>query len=957
MNKIRNILFPLVFIVVSSVILVGGFSYLGVLPEIKLPVIDFPAIPGIFNSDNKETYVKSNAELADELVYNLQNSGIQKNSLSSDMIALWLDLNSDFDSSQFSDTDELKYYIFSEFDYYRNFTPNTIFIRSDAENEYSGFRDTDNKQFDVLAYTLYYADELKCDSVLVADETVLFNSSDKLDFDKLKIYLSHYDFAGVLISCESLFGTSEFYSLVNQVSSYINNEFPELAVGVEVATVAEKLFATDDTIRIFEEGLCDFGYVDCGFATSDEVYPFFSVAYWWSTFAEHYDVPFYCEHRADKIFSDADKWSQSTEINEQIKALYDCPAFNGSCFYSISSIKNKKHLARDLSIYLNDVSETRQDALSVETLVIDSDADTVRFTGKANENTSVYCSQKLIRNDKGSFNVTYNLDKSVNVFDFRSNGASYSYIIENNMDLISAYHPTESVVINKRSVLHTYAVSPEGARVFAIINGNVFEMQVYSPAENITIPTGYCYYSCDISMEKLDFDSAPLTILCYYNGNSFTADCGYVCRKNADTSDAGFSSDINSDNHISPYTDNGLGQSVLCRINYDNTEQIGKANDYDTYKPYNSALLKGTIDYLDKIDVTPEGYLVYELKSGINVYGVDSVLINDGYNMPQNNVRLVEFNDTASDYTEFKFRLDWLSPVTVSPQNQDYKVGYRDFSFNIEEFNAQYIDLNFYYCNPVSFEQAISFSANSVFSFYEVFTTSANGCLLRLYLKQPGKFYGFDLIHNSDGTVSVVFQKRTDNLLSGKVVMLDPGHGGISMVGTAVADNSVSESKVTLNIAYYTKQYLENMGATVIMTRSADTSLPLSSRTYMCETQNPDIFVSIHCDGSEDKNESGTHTFYFTPFSQPLARWIHNSLVKAYTETIYTESDENFETIDRKIKYYPFYVTRVDNCPSVLIETGFMTNFVEGNVLINPVNQDKIAKAIANGIADYFSYS
>lgn len=958
MNKIKNVLLPVLFVVLTSFILVLGFSRIGLLPEIKLPDIKFPAVTDVINNGTDKTVIKSNVQLIEELRFELMNNGDHKNSLSSDMIALWVNINEDFSFEDTSDAEDIKYAVYSDFDYYRNFIPNTIFIRPDTAGTFDGIKETNGADFDILSYVLYYTNDLKCDAVLVADESVLFNSKGELSTDTLNKFLSAYSFDGVLLSCETLFGNNKLFDITKKISSFISGNYPEVSFGVEVQSDSSYLFADQTTIDIFENGLCDFGYVDCNYTTSDKDYPFRSVAYWWNTFSDYYGVPFYCEHRADKIFSNAEEWESSTEINEQLKALYDCPTFDGSCFYSVSAIKNKKLLARDLSIFLNDVSETRQDAMSVESLVIDSVNNEVSFTGKVEKDAAVYCSQNILKNDEGTFSVKFPLDQSVNIFDFKSNGAQYTYIIENNMDLITSYYPSESIIVNNNSTLHTYAVSPVGAQLYAVINGNVFSLSAASPPDNFVLPSGFAYYSCDISLNKMDFDSAELSLFCYYNGNYFTAECGYVSQNKINFQDDINSADSHeSDNIISPYTDNGLGASVLCKINCDNTEQIGKANDYDTYRPYNSALLKGTIDYLDKIDVTPEGYLVYELKSGINVYGVDCVLINNGYNLPLNNVVLSAFDDAQADSTVFTFDLDWLSPITVSPQPQDYKVGYRNFSYNISEFNAQYVDINFYHSNPVVINNSVSFDINSVFSSYELFAAESNSYIMRLYLKNPGKFYGFNIIHNTDGSVSVVFQKRADNSLNGKTIMLDPGHGGISMVGTAVSDNSVSESKVTLNMAYYVKQYLEKMGATVIMTRTADTSLPLSERTFMCETQNPDIFVSIHCDGAESNSENGTHTFYFTPFSQPLAKWIHTNLVNAYSEKIYTESDENFKNIDRKIKYYPFYVTRVDNCPAVLVETGFMTNYVEGNVLINPANQEILASAIAQGIADYFYYS
>lgn len=954
MNKFKNILIPLLFLILTIAVLCAGFILTGILPDIQFPFLISDSEDDTVSVVNTEIEVKSNKEIIENLCFELSAAGERKNNLSSDMIALWIDINKDFSFAASDETSAIINNIYSDFDYYRNFIPDTIFIRPDTEGEYDGLKNEDGTDFDILSYVLYYTDELDCDAVLVADESVLFNSHNKLSLISLEKYLTDYDFDGVLLSCESLFGKPEFYDAVKQTSDYIKEKHKDISFGAEILSDSELKFTDDYTNSIFSEKLCDFGYVDCGFSVNDTVFPFYSVAKWWNSFAEYYNVPLYCEHRADRVFSGSVDWADSKEINEQIKALYDSPAFDGSCFFRVSAIKDKKLLARDLSIFLNDVAETRQDALNVNTLQIDSVNNTVAFTGTtAEKNVNVYCSETKVDNVDGEFSVNLPLEQTVNVFDFKCNGAQYKYVIENNIDLITSYYPYDSVVIDKNIPLHSYAVCPAGANVYAVIKGNVFTMTPAQAPENVVVPEGYLYYFCDISFSKADFDSAELSLLCYSNGKHFSVDCGHViCSSAANIPTVGDNSQDSA--VISPYTDNGLGKSVLCRVDFEYASQIGKGDDYDTYHPDRSKLLKGTLDYLDKVSVTSEGYLVYELKSGINVYGVDCVLINNGYNMPLNNFSLIAFDDSQPDKTSFTFDSDWISPITVSPEKQDYQVGYRQFSFNIDNFDSTYIDLNFYYTNPVSVLSQISFSADSVFSSYELFTSENDMFILRLYLKKPGCFYGFRLIHNDDSTITAEFKKRGSNSIAGKTIMLDPGHGGISMVGTAVSDNSVSEASVTLNMAFYVKKYLESMGAEVVMTRTADTSLPLSGRTRLCAMYNPDVFVSIHCDGSTSLSESGTHTFYYTPFSQPLANAIHNNLVNIYQEELYSENDVNYEKIDKKIKYYPFYVTRVDSCPSVLVETGFMTNYTEGNILINPVNQDIIARGIAQGISDYF---
>mgnify|MGYP003482738284 CR=1 FL=1 len=104
-----------------------------------------------------------------------------------------------------------------------------------------------------------------------------------------------------------------------------------------------------------------------------------------------------------------------------------------------------------------------------------------------------------------------------------------------------------------------------------------------------------------------------------------------------------------------------------------------------------------------------------------------------------------------------------------------------------------------------------------------------------------------------------------------------------------------------------------------------------------------------------NKADSGTHTFYFRSYSKPLAQAINENLVYNYRNYIYSPGDTNYSHVNRGTKYYPFYVTRLDNCPSVLVETGFMSNAIEGQVLTDDNCQYWLADGIAKGIEQYFA--
>ena len=77
-----------------------------------------------------------------------------------------------------------------------------------------------------------------------------------------------------------------------------------------------------------------------------------------------------------------------------------------------------------------------------------------------------------------------------------------------------------------------------------------------------------------------------------------------------------------------------------------------------------------------------------------------------------------------------------------------------------------------------------------------------------------------------------------------------------------------------------------------------------------------------------------------------------SELINAYKTYFYAGQQDLYDDIDRGVRYYPFSVTRLDECPSVLIELGFMTNDAECYRLTVEQNQQILGQAIAKGICD-----
>lgn len=186
--------------------------------------------------------------------------------------------------------------------------------------------------------------------------------------------------------------------------------------------------------------------------------------------------------------------------------------------------------------------------------------------------------------------------------------------------------------------------------------------------------------------------------------------------------------------------------------------------------------------------------------------------------------------------------------------------------------------------------------------------------------------------------------------LAGKVICLDPGHGGsdpgaIGPTGTMEKDN-------TLAIALLLKEKLEKNGATVVITRDSDTEVAsaeatdqeeLSARVEVANQAEADLFISIHNDAFSSNTAAGTTTFHYgNKDSLKLANLIQQNLV------------ERLATKNRGARFASFYVLRYTDMASILIEVAFISNIVEEMLLSSVDGRDNAAESICTGILKYF---
>ena len=199
---------------------------------------------------------------------------------------------------------------------------------------------------------------------------------------------------------------------------------------------------------------------------------------------------------------------------------------------------------------------------------------------------------------------------------------------------------------------------------------------------------------------------------------------------------------------------------------------------------------------------------------------------------------------------------------------------------------------------------------------------------------------------------AVTIDYRTSGGIAGKVITIDPGHGG-SDPG-AIGPNGTMEKDITLAISKKLKAALEAKGAKVNMTRTTDVDVygpnasgpdELQARVDVGTANKSDIFVSVHINSFSNPNVGGISTYYYdkTQYDTRLASRIQAKI-----------ADESGFAGDRGIQPGNLYVLRRSLMPAILLELGFISNPKEEALLKKDNVQQQFADEVAAGIESYF---
>tara|TARA_R110000737_G_scaffold3974_1_gene13127 strand:- start:2160 stop:2861 length:702 start_codon:yes stop_codon:yes gene_type:complete len=189
----------------------------------------------------------------------------------------------------------------------------------------------------------------------------------------------------------------------------------------------------------------------------------------------------------------------------------------------------------------------------------------------------------------------------------------------------------------------------------------------------------------------------------------------------------------------------------------------------------------------------------------------------------------------------------------------------------------------------------------------------------------------------------VIFGQETT---AQKRILIDVGHGGKD--AGAIGINGIQEKEVVLDIANAILNLNNQLDKPldIYLTRYKDTLISLSDRTKLAKTLKADLFVSLHCNHSDNPNARGIEVYV----SKKQAEFSEYSIWFAFQLQDDLNKKLGFES--RGVKFGNFQVLReaTSYCPAVLIELGFLSNRDEAKYLKRQESVFALALSILNSL-------
>lgn len=216
-------------------------------------------------------------------------------------------------------------------------------------------------------------------------------------------------------------------------------------------------------------------------------------------------------------------------------------------------------------------------------------------------------------------------------------------------------------------------------------------------------------------------------------------------------------------------------------------------------------------------------------------------------------------------------------------------------------------------------------------------------------------------------------------------IVIDPGHGGKDP--GARGFQKTEEKDITLKVGLQLRELLSKQpGVRVLMTRDRDVFIELEDRAKFANSNEADLFVSIHVNSHPSRAVKGIEIYHFgeakdqralevaarengTPISNTgvgleylladllTTKKIEESLELAWNakEAMVSQMNGQYMVNDHGVKTAPFYVLRFTSMPSILAEIAYISNPDEEDLLKKPAFIRDVAQSLHQGIVSFLA--
>lgn len=706
-----------------------------------------------------------------------------------------------------------------------------------------------------------------------------------------------------------------------------------------------------DTRDYIRQGYADFMMVYCYGGLESRELEFESIVEWWNELADEAGIPMFVRHANERISTSDSRWA-ADQILKQLEECQKYSMYQGSVFDSYESLKENVGTSTEALIkYFNGLIDTN--SLYKElSMVLPKKTDfttyepTVKFQGSFDANFDIYFNgEKIELNEAGNFFFEVDLEVGVNKFTFKNKSTTITYKITRKVKVLQSVEPEEGTEtrVEGTTKISVSVLAYKGSEITASLNGKTITLtESDTLSEDLDSNTNYTkftgYFIAPEGKVGEEQDLGNIVVNGSYNDFVFETMSGSRVIVN----------------EISPYAE----RAQLIRVKNDNTITYDYYTTDNVATPTCPRLPAGTLDVIvnkvsynvsaDGVNQTVDYYLT---KSKLRIKAADCEVV-DGYTIVDNIVTLNGVY-TQGGNTVISLQLNHQTPFTVSYSPLSYDDP-DDNSYLISEFDPDYVLITFDYVSE--FAGSAEFPADSMFKRAEWKNVEVGGepkLQLKLRLRKSGIFAGYTASYDDSGGLTFTFNGYNQSLY-GAVIVVDPGHGysKSASVFDPGAVGHVVEQKINISLARTLTSLLQAYGATVYMLPTDTQYINLYDRSEYAARYNPDVFISVHCNSvAKGNGVRGVEAYYFTPFSQPLAASVSKHMGKYYSNNVYGDG----KNYNRGAKYNYFAVTLEQSFPSILIESGFVSDYEEAMALNDTNVQFGLASAIVSALEEYFA--